>query len=494
MTSNMSRLFNADSLYEQLIRQTIAVESQPQKALQAQRSDQRIAKAALKDFDSQVSALHKLVKRFRDPFLSPFSARRATADAEAGISVSARDSAATGEHTIRVDRLARADVRVSRQLPAAGTSLAALFDDGGAPAERAFTIHVAQPNGTSVALDVAYTPAEGATDAETLTGLAAAIQRATADARADGRLAEGTGVGASVVRETDGTARLSVRSLATGYGGRLTFSDPDGLLGALEVDRTDLRVGAGGGALHTVGTSADTSDLSAAVEVDGLVLYRDTNTISDALAGITLTLSRATGQATTVRVGPDAERMRTDLDAFVKAYNDILSFVENKTRVDGATGVRGAFAGDSSLRGLRAGMRADLAQAAGGALALADLGLAVERDGTLRVADSGALNDRLATDPASVAAFFNDPGGVATRLQSRVELLVGAKGQIAGRTKGVDARIKSLDAQIKRWDERMLAREETLRAQFARLQGVATRAQSQQTGLSSYLNYGYSYF
>jgi|GEM_PF-824283 len=498
MTANLSRLFNADSLYEQLIQQTIAIESQPKTMLQTQRGDQRIAKAALQDFDSQVSTLHKLAKRFGDPFQTPFAARRATVDAESGLTVSASDAAAAGEHTVRVDRLARADARVSRQLASAGQTLGALFaDDPGPPpvaGSRAFTIHVAQPDGSTADLAVAYQPADGATDGDILAGIAQAINDAVSAARGSGDLATGTGASASVVRETDGTARLSLRSLATGFGGRLSFSDPDGVLAALEVDRTDLRVGTGGGALHAVGTSAETSALSAAVEVDGLMLYRDANTVSDAVAGLTLTLSRATGEETTVRVGPDAERMRTDLDAFVKAYNDVLSFIEAKTRVDGATGTRGAFAGDSTLRGLRSSLRADLAQATGGDLSLDALGIATERDGTLRVADATKLDALLAADPAAVGAFFSGPDGVTTKLQARLESLVGATGQIAGRQKGIDARIKRLDDQIQRWDDRMLTREETLRAQFQRLQSVATAASSQQTALSSYLNYGYSYF
>jgi flagellar hook-associated protein 2 len=489
MAVNLSRLYNADSLYEQLISQVIASEAAPQRKLRTQQSDQRIYKAALTDFDSSVSKLHTLAKRFKDPLRAPFQSLSATTSEGAGFSASAGSGAAAGEHTLTVDRLARADARVSKQVQASGSTLVDLFTTASTVGPRSFTIHIDQGTDPAVALDVTYEPPSGATDEEILTGIASAINTAAADARSGGLLKSGTGASASVVRETSDTARLSLQSLATGYGNRLTFSDPDGVLAGLEVNNTAVRSGSGGGAVHAVGTSATDSALTASFQLDGLTLYRDSNTVSDALTGVTLTLSASGGAEGRLTIGANTSEMRTEVESFVSAYNEVLSFINRRTAVDGSSQSRGTFAGDSTLTSLRSSMRTDLAQAfTGSALgSLKDIGIDTDRDGTLRIANSTKLDDALAANTAAFGAVFSGTNGIAERLANRLEPVTGFDGILANRKKTADARIKRLDTEILRWDTRLASREDSLRSQFAQLQAVAQRAQNQQSSFQSYL-------
>lgn len=611
MLANISALYNADSLYEQLIAQTIAIESQSQTKLKGLRVDQSILKGILDDFTSNVSSLHTQLGKFTDTNQSPFAARAATVTGDPGLSASATDTAALGEHRVRVDRLARADARLSARFERAGTTLASQFGSSSSPEARSFTLHLAQPEGADpVALSVAYTPAAGATDGDILSGIAAAINSAVATAKADGRLTGDTGASAAVIRETDGTARLSLQSTKSGFGNRLQFSDPNGLLAALDVTngavmgsatktvRTAAQVrgearqypltvtnsnkdfslkvngsqiniqlakklyvsvdemaqemnrllpasvrattvdgalqlttaGTGpatsiqvldsiataplgftamaqpvngtettttddraGGMLVAVGTDQASSGLSSQFQLNGLTLYRDTNSVSDALDGVTLTLAKANGTEGLLRVGADTGGTRSQIDAFVKTYNATVTFLASKSKIDPDAGTRGVFAGDAAISGLRYGLRSDLSRAVGGAPSLSAIGITTNRDGTLTVSDSAALTDALATKGQAVEALFSGPDGLAERLASRLSPLLGSGGAIASRKAGVDGRIATLDAQIGRWDTRLQRREDSLRAQFNQLQALATGASAQQTSLNSYLNYGYSY-
>ena len=498
---NLAQIFNSGSTYEQLIRQVMTVESQPRLKLRAEQTEQTVFKGVLSDFDSRVSALSTTLKRLRDPFRSPFAARAATAPDGAGFTAQAGRDAAPGQYDVHVDRLARADTRLSKQVASGGTEIADLFVDPGDPGspgglfeeprpatpdrmgERTFTVRIAQPEGEPVALAVRYTPPEGATDADVLTGLAAATNDAAKAARADGRLAQDTGVSASVVRETSGTLRLSLRGAATGYGQRLGFEDPDGILAALEVDRTAVRTGTGGGAVYAIGTGPQDSELSAAFAVDGLALYRDSNTVSDALAGVTLTLSAVGAGPSTLTVGADVEGMRSEVESFIETYNELNGFLTAKTRVDASAGTRGALAGDAAVSGLRLGLRTDLARGVG-ELSFSDLGVTTARDGTLTLSDPAALDQALAASPDAVGALFSADDGLAARMADRLGGLLGSTGAIARRKESADVRIGRLDDQIKRWDTRLERRETMLRDQFARLQEIATRAQSQQDSLA----------
>ncbi|MGB3541500.1 flagellar cap protein FliD N-terminal domain-containing protein, partial [Rubrivirga sp.] len=170
MSANLSQIFNSGSLYEQLISQVIAVESQPRLKLRSEQTEQNVFKAVLGDYSSRVSSLNTVLERLSDPLQSPFGALSATSGS--GFKASASDDAASASHEIQVAQLARADTRLSRQYASDATTLGALFvdsgqPDGGAPdtiGERSFTIQIAQSDGSSVDLEVAYAPPDGATD------------------------------------------------------------------------------------------------------------------------------------------------------------------------------------------------------------------------------------------------------------------------------------------------------------------------------------------
>ncbi|GAB5537419.1 MAG: flagellar filament capping protein FliD [Rubricoccaceae bacterium] len=475
--TNITTLATAGSAYEQLISQVIGLESRQQRQLESEKSDQTVYKAILSDFSSAASTLDSLMDRFTDPLRSPFEARAASVPEGAGFSALTSDAASAGQHEIRVERLARADARLSRRIDNAGTTLSGLSGS--------FTLNIAQPEGDPVALEVNYTPSAGATDAEVLAGIASAVNDATATARADGLLAEGTGPTASVVGETGSASRLSIRSLSTGYANRLSFDDPNGILSNLEVTNTDVREGTGGGAVYAIGTGQEDSDLSAKLTLDGLDLYRDTNSFDDALSGVTLTLTGTTEEASTLSIGPDVEGMKADVESFIEAYNGLVSFINNKSTIDEEGSTRGVLAGDPSVRGLRSGLRADLLSGAlDGGISLADLGIETARDGTLTLKDAEALTDQLEASPETVGALFSGDGSVGDRFVNRLEGFLGPTGSIAQRRDSADARIKRLDSQIERWDVRLERRADSLRAQFAQLDAISAQAQGQQATIA----------
>ena len=500
--NTLTSIANSGSLYEQLISQVIAVESQPRFKLRAEQTDQDVYKGVLSDFSTRVSSLNTLLEKLQDPLRSPFAGRAASVPEDAGFTAAATDDAATGEHEIQVRQLARADARLSKQVTADGTTLGAFFVDPGEPGgplgippptpdtigSRSFTLNIAQPEGAAVELVVSYTPEEGASNDDILKGVADAITAATDAARADGLLAEGTGATAAVVHETSGTSRLSLRSLETGYTNRLSFTDTDGLLAELELDVTTVRSGTGGGAIYAVGTGPEDSALSASFTLDGLDIYRDTNTVDDALDGVTFTLASVMDEPTTLTIGANTKGMRSDVDTFIKEYNALVTFIGSRSKVDADSGERGAFAGDAALRGLRFGLRNDLSREIADNSTfsrLADLGIETQRDGTLKVTDSSQLDAALAATPDAVGALFSSEDGIGARLTSRLEGLLGSSGTIEQRKKTADSRIDQIKSQIERWDTRLARREETLRNQFAQLEALTTQAQAQQASLAN---------
>jgi len=489
MLSPLNNPFTANDPYEQLIAQTIQLERQPQRDLKNERGEQKRLKGVLKDFDSELSALHGQLESLTDTVSNPFDGRAATTSGSTdAFSVSGSDAAGFGSHSLKVDRLASADGRISKQYTADGTALRSFFDTNGA---QTFSIGVATPTEANpdARTDVSVTvDPTGTTNGEILDDIRAAIDDAMASAVDDGTLTSDQRASVSVINETSSTARLSLRSAQTGFGGRLTFSDSaNGLLSALEVNANAVASGTGGGQITEVGTSETDSQLNSQFTLDGLTLYRDSNRVTDALEGVTLTLEQTSEEASSFEVRPDTEAIKKKVREFIDNYNSVLDFIKRKAKVDGETGERGDFAGERAFTGLRFQLRNDAIRSVAGlpeaTNSLEDLGIEMQEDGTLSLEDEDALLSVAEQNPSAIQDVFASDDGVATRMKERVDAFVTTGGVIDTRQDSIESGIDRLDDRIDRIDEQLARREERLRERFTRIKETISSIQGQQQSL-----------
>lgn len=488
----------SDTPYDQLIRSIISVEREPQRKLKSKRNEQDRLKSVLSDLDSKLSGLDTQLTSLTDPVTNPFEARAASVPDGAGFSATASDSASTGSHTLSVDRLAKADNRVSQDYNAAGTDLDTFFDNNGA---QTFDVSVAheQDDGTMVrkAISVTVDPTDNLNNEDTLKEISSAIDQAMSDAVDAGTISKDEAAASSVVNETTDTARLSLRSGQTGYDHRLQFNDSaGGLLGQLQVNANQQADGTQGGYITDPGTSADTSQLNSKFTLDGLTLYRNSNEVSDALEGVTLSLNETFGSTATFTIEPDSESITSDVKTFIEKYNAALDYINKKTNIDGESGERGDFASDSAIKRLQLGMRTDIAesvngQPSGAPDALHEIGITQNDDGTLELSDEDKLISSVEDDASAVQSLFASDDGVATRLENRLDRFLKIDGLIDRREDATQSKIDRLDDRIQRWDERMARREEQLRAQYAQLQSVTQQFQRQQQSLGNFFGGGF---
>jgi len=270
--------------------------------------------------------------------------------------------------------------------PAGAAKLGALLGLG---ADFAGTFYV---NGGMVAYDTATA---------TLASLAGTINALGID-----------GLSASVVAGVTAGGAATERLQITGRDGAPTFSDDaKGLLNLLGVTRPPAAAGT---------VTRDARD--AAFSLDGIALRRPTNTVGDALTGVTLALKKDGDAATTLTISRDTPATVEAVTKFVQAYNDVAGTIRRQSTL--AAGASAASApvllGDSTLRRVQDELvqsvmsRVSGAAAAGGAAlsSLADVGVKLGQDGSLSL-DGTALTAALEKDPNAVARLFTR-GGSAT--------------------------------------------------------------------------------
>ncbi|MEE4203751.1 MAG: flagellar filament capping protein FliD [Halieaceae bacterium] len=384
----------------------------------------------------------------------------------AAVSVSSDSTAATGSYQVSVQGLA------TTQSFASGTFAAADTVVGTGTLTLAFgtpTFSGGDPDTyTSFDADPERTPIEITIDSSnnTLEGVRDAINEADA------------GVSASLVKDGD-QYRLLLSTDETGVSNSLAVSvtgDGDG-------NNAD---NAGLSALAFDATTANLTQTRAANDaqftINGLALTSPTDTVTDVLDGVTLTLKKITETDATISVSENRSAITSAVGEFVEIYNEYISTSDNLTSYDAASQVRGPLQGDFSARSIRSQLRNELTSPAGfdtGTFnALAQIGISTDRDGRLTF-NAGSLNEALDTDPQSVIAIFADTEvngterlGLASRLDSVLEGIVGSRGLLDSRTDGLNDTIARISADREVLNERMEALEARFRIQFNALDAL----------------------
>jgi flagellar hook-associated protein 2 len=203
-----------------------------------------------------------------------------------------------------------------------------------------------------------------------------------------------TGVTAQVIAKGDGTFSLSVMSE---YGAenalRLTASSN----GPTDFDTSD------GG--HEI-TAAQDAELI----VNGITISRETNSISDIVAGATLTLNEVTSSNVTLSVATNATTATADLQALIDQINTMRSYLEAAT-ARGANGAEpGALAGDASISAIKRELSSITTAPLNGfgndPVYLSEVGVKTNRDGSLSL-DATQLEKILISNPEKLDAIYN---------------------------------------------------------------------------------------
>jgi len=480
-----------NSSIERLIQTILQIEAQPRFDLEDKKSRVNIKNAVLSDLDSMLSKLHSLSERLNDQFTDHFNSKAATTSDKSLFTASATTTALAGNHDIFIERVASSDTRVSKQFDKTALDLRTFFDTNGS---QTFQIDVAHPTSTDstnrVTISVTVN-SSGATNDDVMNDIALAINDAMDSAVTAGTIDADEKVVASVVHEEDGKSRMTFKSQQSGFTYRMNMTDSaNSLLTTLDINNSVASTGTAGGYITDVGTSASDSSLNAKLQVDGLTFYRDSNSISDIISGVTITVKNVTPSTETLTVTVDKDTVKKEIEDYLNAFNDVLKFIRSKTQVEPSTNTRGVLASDSTYRGLMSSLRGIMSGFvssvdSGNPEALFEIGITAGSDGTLSITDSDKFDDMLTSGSDKISDLFRSSNGIAAQVETLLEEYVKVGGIIDNSKDVLDDRVRSLDTRIKRFDDRLFRREEQLREQFAQMQKLSQMIGRQSAAFAS---------
>lgn len=389
---------------ESIVSQLMQVERQPLTRLQTQESSFTSKLTAYGTLKGSLSTFQTAVRGLTD--LSKFSATSATIGDTNVASATVASNSGVGNYSLEVSKLAQAqklatDGQASTNTPIGAGTLT--FDFG--------TI-------TGGTLD----PVTGKYSGASYLSAGAGVKTLTIDS------SNNTLAG---LRDAINNAKMGVTATIVNDGGaspyRLALTTNTGSANSLKIDV------AGDPALSALlahdpanaagqALSEKQAAQNAEFKLDGIAVSKPTNTVSDAIAGVTLTLKKTNaGAPTNVNIALDATGITTAVKSFVDGYNALNKSLRSLTAYDAETKKGSALTGDATARNIQTALRGVLSGAIGGGDAsfslLSQIGVTQQKDGNLAL-DNTKLQKAITEDFGKIPGLFAAVGNATDDLVS----------------------------------------------------------------------------
>jgi flagellar hook-associated protein 2 len=341
--------------------------SAPEQTWETQQQTLQTQSSAIQSIENDISTLQTSLSTLNDPTGTLLSMQANSSDSSI-VTASATTGAVAGNHVVVVTNLATTGSWYSSSAASSSTTLSS----------GSFQLKVG--SGNLVTIPIGTNVDGNGTNTNTMDQLASYINTLN------------LGVTASVINDASGS-RLAIVSNSTGSTNNVTVSNWTG------------GVPTGG----TTGLSFTQAVVGqdASLTVDGIPIDSATNTVTGAVAGLTLNLEgQAPGTQVNISVAPDASQISQAISSFVSAYNTVVGDINTQYTVNSSNN-EGPLATDTNLSMLQSDLLSSPSYSAGsGSIStLADLGITMNKDGTLSV-DSTTLNNAIQNNFSAVQNFL----------------------------------------------------------------------------------------
>lgn len=289
----------------------------------------------------------------------------------------------------------------------------------------------------------------------------------------------GNGFTANIITG-DGGSRLVVGSNVTGKGSDISV----GGIEALKIDGTKSMAANGSGFITGLAIDAE-------LTVDGIKVSSASNTVTDAISGLTLNLTGISASAATVTVAADNDGLKKSVQSFVDAYNTLQKAITSLTTTSKDADdnlVLGPLTNDPTTRSLLSDIRGVLSEVGAGdkLTTLSQLGINTQKDGTLEFNSTkftAALNDKqLGTE---VQTFFTGSNGLFERMNKAIDPYNATDGSLSTRKTNLDKVAKNLSDQQAALDRRTDSLTESLTKKYVALDTALGKMKAQADQITS---------
>lgn len=393
-----------------IVSQLMQVESQPLTLLTTKEASYQAKLSAFGNLSGALGSFQNALTSLSSP--TQFQSVSATAADTSVVSGSATSKAVAGSYMVNVTQLAQAQTIAT----AGVASTTAAVGDG---MKTTLTFQFGTISGGTLANGV-YSGAGFAQDPNQASG-SVVIDSSNNSLQGIRDAINNAGIGVTATIVSDGSAtpnHLVLTSNKTGQTSSMQISVTRDPTAPADPSLADLL------AYNPAGTQNMTQSnaaQSAALTVNGIAISSTTNTISEAIQGVTLNVGKM--GSTTMTVARNTASVQSSVNAFVKAYNDLNTTIKSLTAYDPATQIGGPLLGDSSVRNIQNQVRsllgASVSNTGGSLTNLTQIGITFQTDGSLAL-DSTKLQSAISSNFNDIAGLFASMGTTSDSLANFV--------------------------------------------------------------------------
>jgi flagellar hook-associated protein 2 len=433
-TNSNSALGTASIDVAAIVDQLMTVENKPLDRIKSQIEQKKLVISDLGTIRSKVATFQDALRLLENP--TNFNNSSASSSDSTIVSATANNAAVKGNHSVTVTSLATATRSTISGYVSSGASATVDANTG-------FAITVA---------GITYDTKGNKT--QTVSGVTTTTPNAVTVLGANPTITDlknwinglGTDVSASVTQTTSSANWvLMIQGTKTGSANAVSFTGLTGLT-----------------APATLTNTPDTVAADASFTVNSTNFSRASNTVTDVIDGLTLTLNKVSATAQTISVGRGTDISSDAINTLIKAYNDVMSTYKTMTANSSNSDKPGNFANAPStlsfINQIKEGFARGISYVSNGTrqtMSLSAMGIDLQLDGTAKFnstsfasASASGLRDILALGVTT--GYVSGTSNLNTFINAQVKtggLLIG---QINSETTAVNSLTKRQnDLQIK---------------------------------------------
>lgn len=240
--------------------------------------------------------------------------------------------------------------------------------------------------------------------------------------------------------------------------------------------------------VFSTGVTGGQTPLDSTFTLNGLTLTRSSNTVTDAISGVSINLLKTnTATTTNLNVTFDGAALVTGVSNFVESVNLINNFIKRATgpAVQGDD-IAGSLQGDATIKTIRSSIRSKLIAAApsgsGDVAAWSALGVVFNREGVLEF-DKDKFTTKFNANPqdaitaisnnaSSPYVYSGSPSGLAGDVAVVAHRLLGVAGAVTQLDEAYQSKIKVVEKKQTKLDSYVTRITEQYEKQFAALTSI----------------------
>jgi flagellar hook-associated protein 2 len=219
-----------------------------------------------------------------------------------------------------------------------------------------------------------------------------------------------------------------------------------------------------------------------------------TNTFTDLVQGVTVTVTQATAAPVTLTSTMDDKSITSTASSLISGVNTLLSYITQQSAVsttqntDGSsTTTAGSFTGNLLIQGVYQGLQSAVSAPVGpgGTISPATYGIAIQSDGSITF-DSAKFQAALASDPSGTLAAVQT---IASRVQAvSATASDPVTGTVTASISSQQTQITNDQSGVSNWTTMLAAKRKLLTSQYTALVATLGQLQNEQNYLTQQIN------